>query len=58
MQFDLNYNSENVANKFETAVKSEVKETERRKQIVLFGVSEEISDQGSTMDDILKSEIC
>ena len=54
MQFDLNDNGQHVANKFETTVKSVVKENERRKQIVLFGVSEESSDLGSTVNDILK----
>ena len=54
VQFDLNDNGQHVADKFETAVKSVVKENERRKQIVLFGVSEESSDLGSTVNDILK----
>ena len=53
-QFDLNNDCQQMGNKLETVVKSVVKDNQRQKQIVLFGVSEESMDLGGTVTDILK----
>ena len=54
-QFDLE-NRQQPGNKLESVIKSVVNENERQKQVVLFGISEEIcSNLGYTIKDVLES---
>ena len=55
VQFNLE-NCQQPGNKLESVVKSVVNENERQKQVVLFGISEEIcSNLGYTIKDVLES---
>ena len=53
-QFESSKNAQVVSNKFKTMVNSVIKDNERRKQIVLFGVSEDNADLGGIVNDILE----
>ena len=43
-----------MKNNIESAIKSVVQENERQQQIMLFGVSEDTSDLGGTVKDIVR----
>ena len=53
-QFESSKNAQVVSNKFNTMLNSVIKDNERRKQIVLFGVSEDNADLGGIVKDILE----
>ena len=54
VQFESRENARVVTDSVNTMMKSVVKDNERRKQIVLFGVSEDNSDLGGIVNDILE----